>query len=133
MTMTKKTNAQWKKILPPDLYYVARQQGTERPHTGQYTDTFTAGTYVCACCDSPLFSSEFKFPTSCGWASFAQPLIPDRVNAHPDHSHGMNRVEVTCHACDAHLGHVFPDGPEHMGGLRYCINSISLKLIPEKS
>ena len=127
--MVKKTDAEWKAILSPDLYYVARQKGTERPHVGEYTNVFQSGYYVCACCDTKLFDSDSKFSTHCGWPSFAKPTTPDVLDEHSDYSHGMTRTEVTCHACDAHLGHVFPDGMPEMGGLRYCINSISLKLI----
>lgn len=124
-----KTDAEWRKILSPELYRVARQQGTERPHVGEYTNVFNHGHYVCACCNTKLFDSTMKFPTHCGWPSFAKPISEEVIDEHEDRSHGMQRTEVTCHGCDAHLGHVFPDGPREMGGLRYCINSISLKLI----
>ena len=129
--MTKKTDAQWREILPPELYYVARENGTERPHTGAYNNTFDHGDYVCACCDAKLFNGDMKFPTHCGWPGFAKPATDTAVDEYTDTSHGMVRTEVKCHNCDAHIGHVFPDGPSDMGGLRYCINSISLKFIPK--
>ena len=127
--MTKKSDDEWKKLLPPELFYVAREKGTEAPFTGKYDNVFDDGVYVCACCDEPLFNSEMKFPTHCGWPGFAKPVNADSVSEHRDTSFGMERVEITCTNCDAHLGHVFPDGPSDMGGLRYCINSISLKLV----
>ena len=125
----KKTDAQWKEILDPELYHVARNAGTQAPFTGKYTDVYTQGAYHCACCDAPLFESTMKFPTHCGWPGFAKPIKGAGVNEHVDTSIiGRPRTEVTCDECDAHLGHVFPDGPAEMGGLRYCINSISLVL-----
>ena len=127
--MTKKTDSEWKKILSPELYHVARESGTQPPHTGAYDHTFDDGIYVCACCDKPLFDSTMKFPTHCGWPGFAKPVSGTTIDEYTDTSYGMNRTEVKCHNCDAHLGHVFPDGPTDMGGLRYCINSISLKLV----
>ena len=130
--MTKKTDTEWRKILSPELYHVARESGTQRPHTGDYDNTFDEGVYVCACCDAPLFDSTMKFPTHCGWPGFAKPVSDTTISEHTDTSFGMTRSEVKCHACDAHLGHVFPDGPTDMGGLRYCINSISLKLIEKE-
>ena len=126
--MTKKSDDEWKKLLPPELFYVAREKGTQAPFTGKYDNVFDDGVYVCACCDEPLFNSDMKFPTHCGWPGFAKPVSTDSVSEHRDTSFGMERVEITCTSCDAHLGHVFPDGPTDMGGLRYCINSISLKL-----
>ena len=126
--MTKKSDDEWKKLLPPELFYVAREKGTEAPFTGKYDNVFDDGVYVCACCDEPLFNSDMKFPTHCGWPGFAKPVNGNSVAEHRDTSFGMERVEITCTNCDAHLGHVFPDGPADMGGLRYCINSISLKL-----
>ena len=125
----KKSDEEWEKILSDELFYVARQKGTQPPFAGKYTDVFDDGTYVCACCDEPLFSSDTKFPTHRGWPSFAQPISQKSVSQHIDNSLDTLRTEIVCGSCDAHLGHVFDDGPEEMGGLRYCINSISLKLI----
>ena len=122
-----KSNDEWSKTLAPDLYRVAREKGTERPFTGKYTDEKASGTYVCACCGAPLFESGAKFDSGCGWPSFDAPLAGQAVDEHRDMSHGMVRTEITCAKCDAHLGHVFPDGPTDTG-LRYCINSVSLDL-----
>ena len=125
----KKTEEEWQKTLTPDLYHVARNAGTEAPFTGKYTDVYTDGTYHCACCDTPLFESAMKFPTQCGWPGFSKPIKEKAIDEHSDKSIPFRpRTEVTCHECDAHLGHVFSDGPVEMGGLRYCINSISLIL-----
>ncbi len=123
-----KSNEEWSKLLADDLYRVAREKGTERPFTGRYTDEKAAGTYYCACCDAALFHSSNKFDSGCGWPSFDAPLAQPAVEAHRDVSHGMLRTEITCAHCDAHLGHVFPDGPRDTTGLRYCINSVSLAL-----
>jgi peptide-methionine (R)-S-oxide reductase len=123
-----KSNKEWAKLLPADLYHVAREKGTERPFTGAYTDTTEAGIYTCACCGSPLFSSDAKFHSGCGWPAFDAPLHPVTVEEHRDTTHGMMRTEITCARCEAHLGHVFPDGPTETTGLRYCINSVSLRL-----
>jgi peptide-methionine (R)-S-oxide reductase len=123
-----KSNKEWAEALPADLYRVAREKGTERPFSGQYTDETAPGTYACACCGEPLFVSNNKFHSGCGWPSFDAPLAPGAVEEHRDTSHGMLRTEVTCARCDAHLGHVFPDGPRDTTGLRYCINSVSLNL-----
>ena len=122
-----KTNDEWAKLLPNELYRIAREKGTERPYSGKYTQEQATGTYRCACCGEPLFASDSKFDAGCGWPSFDAPLAPTAVEAHPDTSHGMIRTEITCARCDAHLGHVFPDGPTKTG-LRYCINSVSLDL-----
>lgn len=116
-----------KNDLPPELYRVARCKGTEAPFTGQYTHEHAAGEYQCAICDNPLFSSETKYDSGSGWPSFYAPATPDAIAEHRDTSHGMVRTEVTCAKCEAHLGHVFPDGPKPTG-LRYCINSVSLDL-----
>lgn len=121
-----KSNEEWAKTLSPELYRVAREKGTERPFTGKYTDEKAQGTYHCACCGAPLFQSDNKFDSGCGWPSFDAPA--GAIDEHRDLSHGMIRTEVTCASCDAHLGHVFPDGPRETTGLRYCINSISLDL-----
>jgi peptide-methionine (R)-S-oxide reductase len=122
-----KSKDEWKKILPSDLYHVAREKGTERPFSGKYAQTTQPGHYSCACCGAELFASDSKFDAGCGWPSFTQPADAAAVEEHRDTAHGMDRTEVTCAKCDAHLGHVFPDGPNPTG-LRYCINSVSLDL-----
>ena len=124
-----KSDSDWRKILSPELYNIARLSGTERPYTGKYNDEYRDGIYHCACCDTPLFSSDMKFPTHCGWPGFAKPITDTTISEHADNTllH-CTRTEVKCTACEAHLGHVFKDGPAEMGGLRYCINSISLVL-----
>jgi peptide-methionine (R)-S-oxide reductase len=123
----KKTDAEWRAELTPEQYRIARQGGTERAFTGAYHATKTPGTYLCLCCGQELFRADEKFDSGSGWPSFWTPAAPDAVAELPDHTHGMQRVEVRCARCDAHLGHVFEDGPEPTGR-RYCINSASLEL-----
>ena len=122
-----KTNKEWRTILTPEQYRITRLKGTERPHTGALCNTYEEGQYNCICCNTPLFDSSIKFSSGTGWPSFTQPIKENAIKYERDTSFGMVRVEAMCNTCDAHLGHVFPDGPEP-GGLRYCINSESMIL-----
>jgi peptide-methionine (R)-S-oxide reductase len=116
---------EWRKILSPEVYYIARQKGTERPYTSKFENFKEKGTYYCAACGNPLFKSDTKFDSGCGWPSFYEPISKSSIIYTPDNSHGMVRTETQCGRCKAHLGHVFEDGPPPTG-LRYCINGVVL-------
>ncbi len=125
-----KSDEEWRKILTPEQFYVTRMQGTERAFTGPYWDEHRSGLYTCVACDAPLFRSDTKFDSGTGWPSFFQPVSDDAVEKRTDQSHGMVRTEVRCASCGAHLGHLFPDGPQPTG-LRYCMNGTALRLDPD--
>jgi methionine-R-sulfoxide reductase len=123
-----KSDEEWRAQLTPQEYDVMRRKGTERPFSSEMCSRFEPGIYACACCGERLFDADTKFESHSGWPSFTQPITPDAVAYTMDRSHGMVRIEATCNSCDAHLGHVFPDGPAP-SGLRYCINALSLRKV----
>lgn len=123
-----KTEEEWKQILTPEQFRITRQKGTERAHSSDLCNLFEAGRYHCVCCDSPLFDSAEKFESGTGWPSFTQALQANAIAYHKDRGFGMYRIETVCNTCDAHLGHVFQDGPPP-SGLRYCINALALQKI----
>jgi peptide-methionine (R)-S-oxide reductase len=122
------TEEEWKKILPGDVFYIARMKGTERPWTSKFEKSKDTGTYYCAACGNALFKSDTKFESGCGWPSFYDPISKESIIYTPDNTHGMKRTEVQCGRCEAHLGHVFEDGPPPTG-LRFCINGVVLDFI----
>jgi methionine-R-sulfoxide reductase len=127
-----KSDEEWKKLLTPEQYQIARKKGTERAFTGEYCEAHDPGLYACRCCGTLLFDSSLKFESGTGWPSFTQPVEKNVIAYHNDSGYGMVRIEVTCNICDAHLGHIFPDGPKP-SGLRYCINSASIVLAESAS
>jgi peptide-methionine (R)-S-oxide reductase len=127
----RKSEEEWKNALTPEQYQVCRMKGTEAPFTGKYYKAKEPGMYLCAACGNTLFDSDTKYESGSGWPSFYKPVSEENVETEEDMSHGMHRTEVMCSKCGAHLGHVFPDGPRPTG-LRYCINSVALKLDPKE-
>ncbi len=123
-----KTEEEWRAILSPEQFRVTRLKGTERPFSGEFCELFEPGRYACVCCGTELFDSNEKFKSSSGWPSFTQPIKENAIKYLQDNSHGMRRIEVLCNTCDAHQGHIFPDGPPP-SGLRFCINSVALKKV----
>ena len=132
MEKLQKTVEEWKAMLDPEQYNVCRLKGTERPFSGKYNATKTDGVYHCICCQEPLFDSRAKFDSGCGWPSFYEPVSDDAIRYLSDGSHGMQRTEIRCGNCDAHLGHVFPDGPQPTGE-RFCVNSASLSFSDDEN
>jgi peptide-methionine (R)-S-oxide reductase len=126
-----KTDAEWKQMLTPEQFRVTRQHGTEAPFSGEYCESHAPGMYACICCATKLFDSTLKFDSGTGWPSFSTPVKENVIRYILDTSYGMERVEVLCNVCEAHLGHVFPDGPKPTG-LRYCINSLSLRQLDDE-
>ena len=130
MSGIKKSDEEWRRELSPEQYRILREKGTEPPFTGEYLGEKTPGVYRCAACGTPLFASDTKYDSGSGWPSFYAPIAEENVETEEDRSHGMRRTEIMCANCRSHLGHVFPDGPRPTG-VRYCVNSASLKLDPE--
>lgn len=131
MEKLKKSDAEWRAELSDEQFRVTRQAGTEAPYSGEYDDHWDTGRYACVCCGHRLFGSDSKFSAGCGWPSFHSELDDADIVQRPDHSHGMSRIELLCPGCDAHLGHMFPDGPPPTG-MRYCINSASLRFLDDE-